>query len=181
MPTKIETLLREHRILTAFAAGRTSAQIAADEKITPAYVRRILQRYGRGSHHVLSRLSPAVAERLNDAHWLAAEYATKNVPQIARELGAPASQVIAALKRAGIPRRGLRDSKRITLGEKWMPDREEQVVALYRAGMSGRAIAGELGVSHTLVYNYLAQRGLTRSPREARLLSLSQQRDANQT
>ncbi len=46
MPPKIETLLREPRILAAHHAGRTIAQVAAAENLTPTYVRRALKRYG---------------------------------------------------------------------------------------------------------------------------------------
>lgn len=173
---KIETLLREHRILTAFNAGRTIAQIAAAENLTPTYVRRALKRYGILGPGARPRPSPTVAARLADADWLAAEYAAKNIPQIAAELGATVGQVIGALKRAGIPRRGKREAMALTGAIKWSPELEEQAVALYRGGMTIKAVAREIGLSRASVQALLAKRGLTRSPREARLLHLAQQR-----
>ncbi len=178
---KIETLLREHRILTAYHAGRTIAQIAAAERLTPTYVRRALKRCGILGPGARPRPSPTVAARLADADWLAAEYAAKNIPQIARELGATRGQVTGALKRAGIARRSSREAMALAGRVKWTPALEDQAVALYRDGLTIVAVARAIGLSRASVQVLLAQRGLSRSPSAARRLSLARQRAANLT
>lgn len=176
MPPKIETLLRDGRIVAAFDTGKSIAQIAAAERLGQNQTRYILRLYGRRGPGARPRPSPALTARLADADWLAAEYTAKNVPQIARELGATRGQVTGALKRAGIRLRSKRAAMLLTRGSVWTPELEQKAAALYREGLTIQAVARELGCSRSSVQVLLAQRGLSRSPSAARLLSLARQR-----
>ena len=179
MPPHTKTILRERRVLTSFAAGRTVTQIAADEGLTRKQVGRILKKHAIPYPGSRPPFDPAIAARLTDAAWLAAEYATKSMLQIARELGVTPSRVSAALKRAGIPRRRSSEFASLARDVRWPIEQQEQAVALYRSGLSSRAVARELGLPRQWVFRLLARRGLARTMQEARELKRAQKRARN--
>lgn len=179
MPPHTKTLLRERRVLAAFEAGHTVAQIGAAEGLRRTQVGRILKKHGIPYPGSRTPLDPAITARLTDATWLAAEYASKSAAQIARELGVTQPRVRAALERAGIPRRRPSEYTALAFGVKWPAEQQEQAVALYRGGLSARAVARELGLPRQWVFRLLARRGLTRTLQEARALKQAQKRECN--
>ncbi len=166
MPPHTKTILRERRVLTAFAAGQPIAQIAAAEGLTRKQVGRILKKHTIPYPGSRLPLDPTIAARLNDAAWLAAEYAAKSSVQIAGELGVSKSRVRAALKRAGIPRRGPAEHTALSRGAHWPVEQQEQALALYRRGLSSRAVARQLGLPRQWVFRLLKRQGLARTMAE---------------
>lgn len=150
---------REQRILAAYAAGHTILQIAIAEDRSQQRIRQILCKHNVCTPKRRSSVKPsaAAAERLNDAAWLAAEYATKNMPQIAGELGVTHTHVRRALERAGIPVRSRRAAALVGRGLKDRDAIQKRAAALYLAGSSVKAIAAELGVRPHQVSNLLRE------------------------
>lgn len=179
MPPHTKTLLRERRVVAAFEAGQSSAQIAAAEGLRRTQVGRILKKHNITYPGSRPPLNPAIVARLTDAAWLATEYATKSMLQIARELGVTPSRVSAALARASIPRRQPAEFASLARGVRWPIEQQEQAVALYRSGLSSRAVARELGLPRQWVFRLLKRRGLTRTLQEARALKQAQKRECN--
>ena len=120
---------------------------------------------------------PAITARLADATWLAAEYVTKSSVQIAGELGVSESRVRAALKRAGIPRRGPAEHTVLARGARWPVEQQEQAIALYLSGLSSRAVARQLGLPRQWVFRLLKRRDLTRTREQVRELKQAQKRE----
>lgn len=180
MPPHAKTLLRAQRVLAAFQAGRTVAQIAAAEGLRRVQVGRILTKHGVSYPGSRPPLDPTITARLVDAAWLAAEYATKSAVQIARELGVTPTRVRNALERAGIARRRPPQYTALALGVKWPAEQQEQAIALYRRGLSSRAVARELGLPRQWVFRLLKRRGLTRTMAEIREMKRGQESESTE-
>lgn len=150
---------RDQRILAAYAAGQAVLQIAIAEGLPQRTIRAVLRRHGalRPAGCTHTQPSPAAAERLADTDWLAAEYATKNIPQIARELGVSNAYVRSALECADIPVRSLREAALVGRGLKDRSTIQARATALYLAGSSVKAIAAELGYSSHQIRNLLRE------------------------
>lgn len=159
MPLNDRTTDREQRILAAYAAGHTILQIAIAADRSQRRIRQILCEHNVCTPKRRSsvRPSPAAAERLADVDWLAAEYATKNIPQIARELGVSNAYVRSALECADIPVRSLRAAALVGRGLKDRDAIQERAAALYLAGSSVTAIAAELGYAPHQISNLLRE------------------------
>lgn len=150
---------RDQRILAAYAAGQAVLHIAIAEGLPQRTIRAILRRHGvlRSGRRINPRPSLAAAERLADVDWLAAEYATKNIPQIARELGVSNAYVRSALECADIPVRSLREAALVGRGLKDRSTIQARATALYLAGSSVKAIAAELGYAPHQISNLLRE------------------------
>jgi len=85
MPRQPNLIARDTRILAAHSAGATIPQIALAEQLDPAIVRTTLRRHDVPFPRGRRPIDDAVATRLADRAWLAAEYATKSAPEIAAE------------------------------------------------------------------------------------------------
>ncbi len=178
MPPHTKTILRERRVLTAFAAGQPSAQIAAAEGLTRKQVGRILKKHNIAYPGSRPPSDSAITTQLADAAWLAAEYVTKSSAQIARELGITQTRVRDALKRAGIPRRGPAEHTVLSRGAQWSVEQQEQAIALYLSGLSSRAVARELGLPRQWVFRLLKRRGLARTMTEVWEMKRGQEQES---
>ena len=153
------------QLRSAVDSGRTLTSIAAELGVSRATISRAAKDAGI----VVPRRPPPITRRrlhpqLDDPDWLASNYATRQVTDIAAELGVSPATVYDALHRHGIAVRHPGDSRRRRRPEQlqdpdWLRNRYEQ--------SSATTIAKDLGVDRQMVYAAMEHYGIERRDRSA--------------
>lgn len=146
-------------------SGRTLTSIAADYGVSHQTVSRAAKRAGID---VPKRPPPTTTgsrrTELNDPDWLASNYTTRTVADIATELDVHIATVYEALRRHGITIRGPADSRRLRRpaqlsDAEWLRDRYEHATSTM--------IAEELGINPQMVCAAMHEHGIERRDRSA--------------
>lgn len=152
--TGVKNTDRADAMRAQYLGGATLQQIGNNFGVTRERVRQILRKTGveslgrRPEHN-------RQAHKLTDAELNAVDLYKSDVApsEIAARTGVPVFALNAALHRLNIPRKGA--------GHWLRKAKDEEVAALYIAGVPPKEIAARLGLSHeTAVYRYLKRAGV---------------------